>query len=255
MTDVKKMVQEKYSNIVLDDTNCCGTDSYTILSENYEKLDGYKKEADYNLGCGVPTQFADIKTNNSVLDLGSGAGNDCFVARAIVGEKGKVTGIDFTQAMIDKANKNLQNLQYSNVEFIIGDIDNIPIPNNTFDVVISNCVLNLVPDKNRAFSEIMRVLKHGGHFCVSDVVISGKLPEELKKDADLYAGCVAGAIDRNEYLSIIEKQGFKNIKIHKEKIIDLPDKLLLKHLSTKKLKAYRESGVGIYSITVNADKD
>ena len=138
---------------------------------------------------------------NTVLDLGSGAGNDCFVARALVGEVGYVAGIDFTEAMVEKARENTRKLGYSNVDFILGDIENIPVRFGVVDVVISNCVLNLVPDKQKAFSEIYRVLKQGGHFCISDVVLQGELPNELRDDAAMYAGCVAGALQQD--LSLI----------------------------------------------------
>ncbi|MFA6400365.1 MAG: arsenite methyltransferase [Salinivirgaceae bacterium] len=261
MNNIKKVVQEKYTNIVLDSsnccgggTNCCGPESYTVFSENYENLKGYNKDADYNLGCGIPTEYAQIKLGNSVLDLGSGAGNDCFVARAIVGETGKVTGLDFTDAMIQKANANRDKLRYTNVEFVIGDIESMPLPDNSFDVIISNCVLNLVPDKQKAFAEMYRVLKPGAHFCVSDVIITGNLPENIQKDAEMYAGCVSGAIKKEEYLEIIEKAGFVNIQVKKEKEIRLSDELLLSYLTNDQILEFRKSKTGIYSITVYANK-
>jgi arsenite methyltransferase len=157
-----------------------------------------------------------------VLDLGSGAGNDCFVARTLVGETGKVTGLDFTEEMIQKARQNLAKTGFKNIEFIQGDIEEMPLPDSTFDVVISNCVLNLVPDKQKAFSEIFRVLKPGGHFCISDVVTSGELPEGLKEAAEMYAGCVSGATEKQEYLKIIEKQGFSQVEIQKENQLLFP---------------------------------
>jgi arsenite methyltransferase len=261
MTDIKKIVQEKYSNIVLDNsnccggsTNCCGPESYTVFSENYETLKGYNKDADYNLGCGIPTEFAQINLGDSILDLGSGAGNDCFVARAIVGESGKVTGLDFTDAMIQKANANRDKLGYANVEFVKGDIESMPLLNQSFDVIISNCVLNLVPDKDKAFAEMYRVLKPGAHFCVSDVVITGNLPENIQKDAEMYAGCVSGAIQKEEYLGIIKKAGFVNIQVKKEKEIRLSDELLSAYLTNDQILEFRNSQTGIYSITVYADK-
>ena len=170
--------------------------------------------------------FCRYQKRRHVLDLGSGAGNDCFVARAIVGETGKVTGLDMTEPMILKARENCAKLKFRNVEFVLGDIEEMPFEDKIFDVVISNCVLNLVPDKTKAFREIFRVLKPGGHFCVSDVVIKGKLSEKMKKDAEMYAGCVSGASEMNEYLKIVENSGFLNMKVHKQKEIKLPDSLL-----------------------------
>lgn len=264
--ELKRIVKEKYGAIAKgsDDqnqascccqsTDCCSSADYTVFSESYEKLDGYNPDADLNLGCGIPTQYAGINKGDSVLDLGSGAGNDCFVAHSLVGETGQVTGIDFTDEMVEKAGKNLRILGYKNVLFIRGDIENMPVPDNTYDVVLSNCVLNLVPDKNKAFSEIFRVLKPGGHFCVSDVVIKGLLPEKLQKDAEMYAGCVSGAIELDEYLGIVKQNGFQNIQMHKQKEISLPDELLTNYMSSDELKEFRNANVGIYSITLSGYK-
>lgn len=263
--ELKQIVKEKYGEIANQsksqrESSCCGTSvccsevDYTVFSENYEKLEGYNPDADFNLGCGIPTEFAGIKKGDHVLDLGSGAGNDCFVARAIVGETGKVTGLDMTEPMIAKARENCSKLKFSNVDFVIGDIEEMPFENNIFDVVISNCVLNLVPDKSKAFSEIKRVLKSGGHFCVSDVVIKGNLPEKLRKDAEMYAGCVSGAIEMTEYLDIIKDKGFFQIKVHKQKEISIPDTLLSKYLSDNEMKSFHNGETGIFSITVSAEK-
>ena len=262
--DLKFVVKEKYGEIakqskIQNETSCCGVGGcgsvdYTIFSENYDKLKGYHPDADLGLGCGIPTQFALIKEGDSVLDLGSGAGNDCFVARAIVGETGKVTGIDFTDAMLEKAQKNVAKLGFSNVEFIKGDIEKMPLADNQFDVIVSNCVLNLVPDKTRAFSEIMRVLKPGGHFCVSDVVTKGELPQKLQKDAEMYVGCVSGAIDMDQYVGIIREQGFRNIEIHKQKDVQIPEDILKNYLNTQELEAFSNAEIGIYSITISAKK-
>ena len=257
------LIKQKYGEIAKQQnessfcgatSDCCSSVDYTIFSENYEKLEGYNPDADLGLGCGIPTQFAGIKKGNHVLDLGSGAGNDCFVARAIVGETGKVTGLDFTDAMLVKANKNKERLGFTNVEFVKGDIEDMPLPDNSFDVVVSNCVLNLVPDKQKAFSEIMRVLKTNGHFCVSDVVIKGDLPETLRKDAEMYAGCVSGAIKMNEYIEIINKQGFQNCTVHKQKEISIPEDVLGKYLSKDEIERFKNSEIGIFSITVSANK-
>ncbi len=263
--DLKQVVKEKYSEIAKQSkeqnessccgsTSCCSTVDYTIFSENYQNLEGYAPDADLGLGCGLPTKYAGIKKGDSVLDLGSGAGNDCFIARAIVGETGQVTGIDFTDGMLDKANENNKRLGFTNVEFVKGDIEEMPLADKQFNVVVSNCVLNLVPNKQKAFSEIYRVLKSGGHFCVSDVVIKGTLPENLRKDAEMYAGCVAGAIDMNEYLGKIGYAEFKNIQVHKQKAISIPDETLRNYLSEEEIRELRNGNVGIFSLTVSGYK-
>lgn len=263
--DLKLVVKEKYSaiatqSVLLSQQGCCGTTGccgdlgISMIGDEYNDVKGHNSEADLGLGCGIPTQFAAIKPGDSVLDLGSGAGNDCFVARSIVGDSGKVTGIDFTEAMIEKAKINLEKTGFNNIDFIQGDIEEMPLSDNSFDIVISNCVLNLVPDKNRAFAEIMRVLKLGGHFCVSDVVIKGELPEKLRKDAEMYAGCVSGALQMNEYLQIIEKQGFNNILIHMQKEIAIPENVLANYISTEEIKNFQKGETGIYSITISGFK-
>jgi ubiquinone/menaquinone biosynthesis C-methylase UbiE len=254
--DLKNIVREKYGKIArqneADGSSCCGTSccgpdvDYTAFSESYESKEGYNADADLSLGCGIPTDFAGIKAGDHVLDLGSGAGNDCFVARAIVGEKGHVTGIDFTEEMLSKAMENNNKLGFSNVEFVRGDIEEMPLPSNRFDVVISNCVLNLVPSKTKAFGEIFRVLKPGGHFCVSDVVIKGKMSKKLRIDAEMYAGCVSGASEISEYLEIINNQGFADVVIHKQKEIKLPSELNSKYDIC--------NNTGIFSITVSGTK-
>jgi len=257
---LKQMVKEKYREIAESSssccgpTSCCGTDNkvidYSILQDDYSGLEGYVADADLGLGCGLPTEHAGIKKGDTVVDLGSGAGNDVFVARAIVGEQGKVIGIDFTQEMIDKANENNRKLGYENVEFHLGEIENIPIENDIADVVVSNCVLNLVPDKEKAFAEMYRIIKPDGHFCVSDIVLKGELPNELKKSAEMYAGCVSGAIQQDDYLEIINNAGFKNIEIKKTKIIELPENILAEYLTEAEVKVFKENKVGIISITV-----
>lgn len=262
--DLKLIVKEKYGEIAsqgsVQNQSCCGSScgcngtTYTVFSDDYSKLEGYNPDADLELGCGLPTQYAGINPGDSVLDLGSGAGNDCFVARAIVGESGRVTGLDFTDAMLEKARANARKMNYTNIEFIKGDIEEMPLPSDSFDVVISNCVLNLVPDKKKAFAGIFKVLKPGGHFCISDVVLSGELPESLKNEAVMFAGCVAGAQQKDEYLDTIKSTGFKNIQVHKEKRILLPDEMLLNYLSQEELENYRKSDQGIFSITVTGYK-
>ena len=263
--DLKLIVQDKYGQIaqtnpVQGKSSCCGTSGccgeleFSMIGDDYSKLEGYNPDADLGLGCGIPTHFAAIRTGDSVLDLGSGAGNDCFVARAIVGETGNVTGIDFTEAMVAKAKENNKKLGFTNVEFVQGDIEDMPLQDNTFEVVVSNCVLNLVPDKNRAFAQIMRVLKPNGHFCVSDVVIKGELPENLRKDAEMYVGCVSGAVEMQEYLEIISRQGFKDITVHKQKEIVIPENVLGKYLTKEETDKFKTGDTGIFSITVSGTK-
>jgi SAM-dependent methyltransferase len=262
--ELKEIVRLKYSEIALQDkennmSSCCGaggcsTEVYNIMSEDYSTLNGYNADADLGLGCGLPTQFAKIKKGDVVIDLGSGAGNDCFIARHETGELGKVIGIDFTDAMIEKARINAEKRGFNNVEFRQGDIEKMPITANVADVVVSNCVLNLVPNKNAVFNEIFRVLKPGGHFCISDVVLMGALPNALKKDAEMYAGCVAGAIQKEVYLELIHANGFKNVVVQKEKAIVIPDDILINYLSAEEIQAYRIGQTGIFSITVFAQK-
>ena len=220
------------------------------MRDEYDNQEGYVPEADLKLGCGMPTEYAGIKEGDTVVDLGSGAGNDVFVARALVGEKGNVIGVDFTPEMIAKAEKNKTNLGYKNVEFHLGEIEAIPLDNNIANVVVSNCVLNLVPNKEKAFKEMFRIIKSGGHFCVSDIVIRGNLPTELKKSAEMYAGCVAGAIQQEDYISLLKNVGFVNIEIKKTKTIDLPYEVLTQYLSSDQINKFRSSKVGIFSITV-----
>lgn len=261
---IKEMVKEKYTEIANQQKNenassCCGAtsscgDVYSILADEYSGMKGYAPDADLGLGCGLPTQFAQIKKGDVVIDLGSGAGNDCFIARAETGDSGKVIGIDMTPAMIDKARENAARLNFNNVEFRLGDIEKMPVTANTADVIVSNCVLNLVPDKAKAFCEINRVLKPGGHFSISDIVLSGKLPEAIQQAAELYAGCVSGAIQKNEYLDLIKDYGFVNIKVQKEKRITIPDSILLNYISSESLDDFKRSDTGIYSITVYAEK-
>lgn len=264
-SDLKQVVKEKYGQIAsmsilqvqpscCGTSGCCGELEFSMIGDEYQNIEGHVPDADLGLGCGIPTQFAEIKKGDHVLDLGSGAGNDCFVARAIVGETGKVTGLDFTDLMIDKAIENAKKLGYKNVEFIKGDIEEMPLPNNHFDVIVSNCVLNLVPNKNKAFAQMKRVLKTNGHFCVSDVVIKGNLPEKLRKDAEMYVGCVSGAVNIDEYLEIIHKQGFIKIIVHKQKEITVPENVLEKYLSKQEIESYMNGENGIFSITVSGFK-
>ena len=262
--EIKEMVKQKYAEIALQnqDTNassCCGsggcsTEVYNIMTDDYDHLEGYNPDADLKLGCGLPTEFAKIEKGNFVVDLGSGAGNDCFVARAETGESGKVVGIDFTPEMIEKARNNADKLGFNNVEFRLGDIENIPLMSNVADVVVSNCVMNLVPNKPKAFAEVQRILKPTGHFSISDIVLVGDLPEKIKNAAEMYAGCVASAIQMEDYLKIIENSGFKNITLQKKKPIIVPDDILKNYLTDEEIQQYKDSTTRIYSITVFAEK-
>ncbi len=263
-TELKEIVRQKYSEIAEQDkttnqSSCCGaggcsTEVYTIMNDEYKDMKGYNPDADLGLGCGLPTEFAKIKKGDTVIDLGSGAGNDCFVARALTGESGKVIGIDFTEKMIEKARANAEKLGYNNVEFRFGDIEQIPVTANVADVIVSNCVLNLVPNKYNVLKEVYRVLKPGGHFSISDIVLQGQIPAELKQAAEMYAGCVAGAIQKEVYLETITATGFKNIQLQKEKAIIIPDDILKNYLNEEQIAAYKKSNTAIYSITVYAEK-
>ena len=262
--ELKSIVRERYAKIAEQGkaenaSSCCGATTpsnkvYNIMMDDYSGTSGYVEDADLGLGCGLPTQFAKIQKGDTVIDLGSGAGNDCFVARHETGSEGKVIGIDFTPIMIEKARINAEKLGYNNVEFREGDIDAMPVNEDVADVIVSNCVLNLVPDKKKVIGEIYRVLKPGGHFSISDIVLIGNLPEALRQDAEMYAGCVAGAIQKEEYLQAIINQGFQNVKIQKEKPIDIPRDILERYLSKEEAEAFNQGGTGIFSITVYAEK-
>jgi len=273
--DLKTIVRQKYGEIANSDTadscgcgpeptSCCGPSNLTPdftnvdlmigMNLSYAGKSGYVADADLGLGCGLPTEFAQIQSGDTVLDLGSGAGNDCFVARAETGETGRVIGIDMTPAMIDRARKNAKTRGYTNVEFVYGDIEEMPLSDNLADVVVSNCVMNLVPDKARAFAETFRVLKAGGHFSISDIVLNGDLPQGLQHDAEMYAGCVSGAIQQGDYIKTVEAAGFTNLVIQKRREIILPDAVLQQYLSADEISGYRAQGKGIFSITLYAEK-
>jgi ubiquinone/menaquinone biosynthesis C-methylase UbiE len=262
--ELKDLVRERYAKIagqgkVENASSCCGATTpsdkvYNIMTDDYSDTEGYVEDADLGLGCGLPTQFARIRKGDTVIDLGSGAGNDCFVARHETGIEGKVIGIDFTPMMIEKARRNAEKMGYNNVEFREGDIDAMPVNDDVADVIVSNCVLNLVPNKKKVIDEIYRVLKPGGHFSISDIVLIGDLPNALKQDAEMYAGCVAGAIQKSEYLAFIEAQGFENTTIQKEKPIQIPRDILEKYLTEAEIGAFNKGGTGIFSITVFAQK-
>jgi len=261
---MKELVKQKYTEIALQEkaenqasccgAGCCSTEVYNIMSDDYTALEGYNSDADLGLGCGLPTEFAQINKGDTVIDLGSGAGNDCFIARHETGETGKVIGIDFTPAMLEKARKNAEKLGFNNVEFREGDIEHMPVSDEIADVIVSNCVLNLVPDKDAVLKDIYRVLKPGGHFSISDIVLVGALPENIQKAAEMYAGCVSGAIQKQTNLDLIKANGFSKITLQKEKTIHIPDDILSAYLSAEEIVQFRESGTGIYSVTVYAEK-
>ena len=261
---LKELVKQKYSEIALQDkeinqssccgSGCCSTEVYNIMSDDYSEIEGYNSDADLGLGCGLPTQFAKIKKGDVVIDLGSGAGNDAFIARHETGETGKVIGIDFTPAMIERARINADARGFYNVEFRHGDIEKMPVTSNVADVIVSNCVLNLVPNKYAVMQEIFRVLKPGGHFSISDIVLEGILPTQIKEAAEMYAGCVSGAVQKQIYLELVEASGFKNISVQKDKPIIIPDDILQKYLPADQINAFTQSGIGIRSITLYAEK-
>ncbi|MEI7811991.1 MAG: arsenite methyltransferase [Ignavibacteria bacterium] len=268
--EIREMVKEKYAKLatasdtlnsscgcspvpVSEVSCCCGAPedvNYTIMSDEYKNINGYVADADLSLGCGVPTEYAGIKQGDTVVDLGSGAGNDVFVVRGILGDTGKVFGVDMTPEMTAKAERNKEKSGYKNVEFLLGEIESLPLPDDSADVIISNCVLNLVPDKAKAFAEMSRVLKPGGHFCISDIVLKGELPESLKESVAMYAGCIAGALQQEDYISGIEKAGFSKIEIKKTKAIILPLETLKKFISEADALTFHSNNRGIFSITV-----
>ncbi|MFH1051310.1 MAG: arsenite methyltransferase [bacterium] len=258
---MKETVKEKYGKIAMYGTGGCGCNcgcsdnqEFNMMADDYNTVEGYVPDADLNLGCGIPTEFANIKQGHTVLDLGSGAGNDAFIASKLVGATGKVIGLDMTEEMIDKANYNKDSLKADNVDFILGEIENMPLSNDTVDVVVSNCVLNLVPDKVKAFGEIHRVLKPGGNFCISDIVLDGELPDRLMSIAKFYTGCVTGAEQIADYLSIIKEAGLSKIDIHKKNEVILPEELLNDYLEAHEIESYINSGTAIYSITISGVK-
>jgi len=261
---LREIVRQKYAEIVNASTSscctpCCGTDEQTeeefnMIGDAYDGVDGYVADADLGLSCGVPVEHAGLKPGQTVLDLGSGAGLDVFVARNEVGTSGHVIGVDMTAEMVAKARENTEQSDFDNVEFRLGEIEHLPVLSNTVDVVISNCVLNLVPDKQRAFAEIFRVLKPGGHFCISDIVSSQALPDWLKDIAEAYAGCVSGAIPKQDYLGVIQKTGFKHIDVASERRINVPAELISSSLTSQQQEEAMGNDLHVMSVTVTAVK-
>jgi ubiquinone/menaquinone biosynthesis C-methylase UbiE len=225
---IKKIVRKGYAKVAKQEGSCCGgsvcTDDVAVLSERVSKSIGYSDEelgsvpegANMGLGCGNPVALASLKEGETVLDLGSGGGLDCFLAASKVGDKGKVIGVDMTPEMIDKARENARKGKRKNVEFRLGEIENLPVADNSVDVVVSNCVINLSADKPRVFEEAFRVLKPGGHLMVSDIVQLKELPSVVKKSVEAYVGCLSGAIMKQKYLETIRKAGFEEVKVMEE---------------------------------------
>jgi arsenite methyltransferase len=261
--DVRTLVRERYGAIAREAGSCCAPtccgpdaapDGIDVIGDAYAGVAGHQAEADLNLGCGVPTRHAALKPGETVLDLGSGAGNDVFIARHEVGAEGHVIGVDMTPEMIARARANARKLGFDNVEFRLGEIEHMPVESGSIDVIISNCVLNLLPDKAPAFVEMQRVLRPGGRVCVSDIVATGVLPEGVRAAAGLYVGCIAGALPESTYLALVAAAGFDGIRLAKETPIALPDEALSSHLSGEEIAAFRASGVQLKSVTVLAAK-
>lgn len=233
MTEIKKAVREGYAKVAKGSSSCCGSNSSCCgKSDDGQKISekiGYTKDdigsvpdgADLGLGCGNPIALASLKKGEIVLDLGSGAGFDCFLAANKVEEEGKVIGVDMTPEMIDKARKNAAKGLYTNVEFRLGEIEHLPVADNSVDVIISNCVINLAPDKAQVFGEAFRVIKPGGRLMVSDIVLLGELPEAVKSSISAYVGCVSGAMMKDDYIEAIKQAGFQEVTIAEESAFSL----------------------------------
>lgn len=242
--EIKKIVKDKYKEIAADNSGCgCGCECKS--SEDVSRSIGYSESdikmgegANLGLGCGNPVALSNIKEGDVVLDLGSGAGFDCFLASRKVGKNGKVIGVDMTEEMIRKARINAEKLGTENVEFLLGEIENMPIEDNSVDIAISNCVINLAPDKGKTFKDVYRVLKKGGRIYLSDIVLLEELNEDQKNDEKLLAGCVAGALLKEDYLDKIKSAGF-SVKILSE---------------NKKISKEQYNGIALESITVEAVK-
>jgi SAM-dependent methyltransferase len=225
---IKKIVKERYARIAKQDSSCClpvesccGSksqvqESAPKIGYNDEELRGVPEGANLGLGCGNPVALASLKEGETVLDLGSGAGLDCFLAANKVGPRGKVIGLDMTPEMVEKAKENAKRGAYDNVEFRLGEIEKLPVADRSVDVIISNCVINLSPDKKKVFQEAFRVLKPGGRLMVSDIVLLKELPESIRNSSEAYAACIAGAIKKEDYLRAIVASGFEGVRIIEE---------------------------------------
>jgi len=260
---VREQVRERYAEIAGESSGsgcgcgpsgCGGSgDGVDMLGDAYKGVAGHVAEADLGLGCGLPVEHAGIRPGDTVLDLGSGAGNDVFIARHETGESGLVVGVDMTPEMIARARLNASKLGYDNVDFRLGEIEHLPVERDSVDVVISNCVLNLVPDKRAAFAEIHRVLKPGARFCISDIVSSAPLPDWTLEVAALYVGCISGAIPRDDYLGIIAETGLDGIDVVKARRIDIPESVLSRYADKTHAEA-ASNDLHVLSITVTGTK-
>jgi arsenite methyltransferase len=269
---VKKMVRKRYAKVAKSNGSCCASKvncCSTPSDEQVSKIVGYSQEelnavpegANLGLGCGNPTALASLKEGERVLDLGSGAGFDCFLASKRVGKSGKVIGVDMTPEMLEKARSNAKKGKYANVEFRLGEIENLPVANNSVDVIISNCVINLAPNKKRVFEEAFRVLAPKGRLMVSDIVLLKELPKAIQENVDAYAGCISGAEIKEKYIELMRKAGFSEVKILQEKVYPLD--YIISEPDTKEtvnklgltLEQVTEAANSIVSISVSALKE
>jgi arsenite methyltransferase len=251
---VRRMVRKGYGKAIKK-ASCCGTsENAKKIGYNNEELESVPEGATVSFGCGNPVAMASLRKGETIIDLGSGGGLDCFLAANKVGEKGRVIGVDMTPEMLDKARENLRKSKHGNVEFRLGEIENLPVADNTADAIISNCVINLSPNKKRVFEEAFRVLKPGGRLMISDIVLLRDLPEAVMKSAKAYIDCVSGAVKNDEYIRLVEEAGFENVKIIEEKqfpieayIKDEDSKELMKELdiSAKKAKEIVNSAASV----------
>lgn len=235
--NIKGKVMERYGKLAEERGKgcCCGGTCFA----DYKELGQEVEKGSYlGLGCGIPTRYAQIRKGDVVLDLGSGAGVDVFLAAKAVGAKGRVIGVDMTPQMVERARENADRGGYTNVEFKLGDIESLPLDDNSVDVAISNCVINLAPDKRAVFSELYRVLRPGGRFFISDIVSYGVIPKKIRSDLNLWAGCIAGAMDRDEYLKIIGEIGFASVKV----------------IDSLEEEVHRGKGYGMQSVTIEGKK-
>jgi arsenite methyltransferase len=270
--EIKRVVRDRYAEAAKQDRSCCspavsccgGKDQVDLISQNIgyrdEDLRAVPEGANLGLGCGNPVALASLKPGEVVLDLGSGAGFDCFLAANQVGKTGKVIGVDMTPEMLDRARANARKGNYENVEFRMGEIENLPVADDLADIIISNCVINLSPDKKRVFQEAFRVLKPGGRLMVSDIVLLKELPDEIKNSVAAYVSCLAGALTKDHYLGAIQAAGFREIKIIDEATFpaellsnDPSAREIVKNLNLSKEKA-RDLARSVVSMNVSALK-
>jgi arsenite methyltransferase len=268
---VKKIVRDRYAKVAKTNGSCCASNVSCCSAptdEQVSKMIGYSNEemndvpegANLGLGCGNPTALASLKEGERVLDLGSGAGFDCFLAARKVGTQGKVIGVDMTPEMLDKARANAKKGKYTNVEFRLGEIENLPLADNSVDVIISNCVINLAPNKKRVFEEAFRVLAPKGRLMVSDIVLKKELPEAIQKNVEAYAGCIAGAELKENYLELIRKAGFQEVNVQQEKVYPL--EYIISEPTTKDIikslrmtrEQIKDAANSVVSISVSASK-